>query len=338
MSSITVLGGGSWGTALATVLAHNGHDVMMWIFEKDIAHEINTSHTNETFLKDITLSERITATDSLEKACRASNTYVSVIPSQHLREVLTRASGYISDDGLFISCTKGVEIETSKLMSEIIIESVPHISTDSIVVLSGPSFAREVASQHPTTVVVASTNKESATKAQELFRTEFFLPFIHDDIIGVQMGGAVKNIIAIACGMSDGLGFGDNTRAAIITRSLYEMIKLGQALGANPITFSGLSGIGDLVLTCTGSLSRNRSVGLELGKGRTIKEILGSMKMVAEGVDTTRAIHRIMQEKNINAPICNEMYNILFENKSPRQAVEDLTRMDIKEELRSVAQ
>jgi len=218
------------------------------------------------------------------------------------------------------------------MMSDVLAEALPQHPTDKTVFLSGPSFAKEVAKEDPTAVVVAGP-RAAAERVQELFRTSFFMPFVHPDIIGVELGGALKNVMAIATGIVDGLGLGHNTRAALITRGLYEMIKLGKVLGAEPLTFAGLAGMGDLILTCTGDLSRNRSVGIELGKGRTIDEILGQMQMVAEGVKTAKAVHELLQKHQITAPICTTVYEILYEGKFPEQAVKELTALELGEEF-----
>ncbi|MBI2974421.1 MAG: NAD(P)-dependent glycerol-3-phosphate dehydrogenase, partial [Deltaproteobacteria bacterium] len=238
---------------------------------------------------------------------------------------------------VFVSCTKGIETETGKLISDILRESLAGLPAENLCFLSGPSFANEVAKKLPTMVVIAGTSHSSTKFAQDAFRTDYFMPFTSDDIIGVQVGGAVKNVIAIACGISDGLGYGNNTRAGTITRGLYEMIKIGKALGANPITFSGLAGIGDLILTCTGDLSRNRQFGFMVGKGKDIsKKQPGAATQIAEGVITSKAIFHLIGKHNISAPICTEVYRILHEKKEAKDAVADLIKMERTEELRGI--
>jgi len=334
---IAVLGGGSWGTAIAALLASKGLDVIIWAREAEVAAEIESAHLNSFFLPQIPLPAALRATDSLSEAVKGRQVIVSVIPSHATRAVFSQLNQLdIPAESIFVSCSKGIEIESGQLMSDVLRDTLPGHPSDHFIFLSGPTFAKEVAAGLPTTAVVAGTNLEITKRIQSLFRTDRFLTYTHDDVIGVEVGGAVKNVIAVACGMSDGLGFGHNTRAALITRGLYEMIKIGKKLGANPLTFSGLTGVGDLVLTCTGELSRNRTVGFRVGQGESITTILQEMRMVAEGVKTAKAIHELAKRLGISAPISSEMYYILHEGKTPREAVNDLTRMELKEELRSI--
>ena len=334
--NISVLGAGSWGTALARLLANKGINTTIWAFEKDVANGIQKNHKNPLFLNEIDLPKNLLATNNLSECLKNSDIVISVIPSHALRTVLKEAEKNLKKDVIIVSCTKGIEPSTGKLVSEIIKEILPNIDEGNLTFLSGPSFAIEVAKDLPTTVVIAGRDPEKTQTIQELFRTDTFLTFTHNDVIGVELGGAIKNVIAISTGMSDGLGFGSNTRAATITRGLYEMVKIGKALGANPFTFTGLSGMGDLVLTCTSKTSRNYSLGYRIGQGEKLKSILSSMKMVAEGVKTTEAIHKITTKHKVNAPISEEMYNILFKDKSPREAASDLMKMELKEELRNI--
>jgi len=334
--NICILGAGNWGTSLARLLANKGLNVTLWAYEKEVAEGINNSHKNPFFLKDINLPEELRATNDLKEAISGSKFIVSVVPSHALRKVLEDAKDFISKDSIIVSCSKGIEISTCKLVSEIISETLTHIPEGNITYLSGPSFAIEVAKDLPTSVVIAGANDQTTKKVQEVFRTNRFLTFTHNDTIGVEVGGAIKNVLAIASGMSDGLGFGLNARSALITRGLYEMIKIGKALGANPLTFTGLAGMGDLILTATSTTSRNYTLGFRLGKGEKADKILKSTKMVAEGYKTCKAVFELTQKKNIYAPISTEMYNILYNDKSPRQTAEDLTNMELHEELRTI--
>lgn len=334
---IAVLGGGSWGTALAAILAAKGEDVLLWARESEVSDEINHHHFNSIFLPDISLPTSLEASSNLKECLAGRSIILSVLPSHAAREVYSKLKeNSLAHDAIFVSCSKGIEISSGKLMSDLFFESLPDHDGDLFTCLSGPTFAREVAQGLPTTAVVAGRNPNVTSKVQQLLRTDYFLTYTHDDVIGVEVGGAVKNVIAIACGMSDGLGFGHNTRAALITRGLYEMIKIGKKLGANPLTFSGLTGVGDLVLTCTGELSRNRTLGYQVGMGQNLQKILKESRMVAEGVNTARAIFELTERLGISAPISTEMYRILHEGKSPRDAVSDLTKRELKEELRSI--
>lgn len=333
---ISVIGAGSWGTALARMTAKKGLTTTIWAFEKEVSTEINEKHSNSIYLKGIALPETLRATSDLEEAVSGRDILLSVVPSHVLRTVAKKINNYIKIDSIFVSCTKGIETSTGKYVSEILEETLTKLPKEQITYLSGPSFAVEVAADLPTTVVIAGSDREVACRVQEALRTPTFMTFIHDDIIGVELGGALKNVIAIASGISDGLGFGNNSRAALITRGLYEMIKIGKALGANPLTFSGLTGIGDLVLTCTSTKSRNYTVGLRLGRGEKLKDIQESMMMVAEGVKTTKAIYKIIRERKIKAPICGAIYEMLYEEKDPKEAARELFNMELQEELRSI--
>lgn len=334
--NITVLGAGSWGTALAKTVAENGHKVTIWAYEPEVANSIQKNHKNPYYLTETELPATLSAYSDLKYALENAEIIVSVVPSHALRNVLKEASKFITKNSIIVSCTKGIEIETGELVSEIIEKSLPSIPKSNLTFLSGPSFAIEVAKNLPTSVVIAGTETKTTKIIQGIFRTNNFLTFTHNDVIGVEIGGAIKNVIAIATGASDGLGFGANSRAALITRGLYEMIKIGAKFGANPLTFTGLSGMGDLILTCTSTTSRNYSLGYELGQGKQLSEILGNMKMVAEGVKTSEAIYKIIKEKNITAPICTEVYNMLYKGKSPKQAAIDLTGLELQEELRTI--
>lgn len=333
---ISVIGAGSWGTALAKVLAEKGNRIDLWAFEPLVARHINLRHKNPLYLSDIRLPEAISATNRLEDAVSGHNILVSVIPSHALRRVWKQASKYIEEDAVIVSCTKGIESRGHKLMNQVLAEVLPGHPARLRTSLSGPSFAHEAAKRLPTSVVIAGSDAVVCRRVQELFRTNTFLTFTSDDIVGVEVGGAVKNIVAIAAGISDGLGLGANSRALIITRGLYEMIKIGRAFGARTLTFVGLSGIGDLVLTCTAEKSRNHMVGKLIGKGRSMDNILKGMKMVAEGVPTAKAIFGFIKKHGINAPICETVYRILFKNLSPKDAVSMLCGLPLKEEMGAI--
>lgn len=334
--SIAVVGAGSWGTALAKVLGEKGHDVLVWAFEEELSRTINTTHSNPLYLSEVSLPKHIRATSCLQEALRKRPLVVSVVPSKFLRRIWMEASPFLDPEAIVVSCTKGIEIESLKLMTAVLTDCLPRHEASRRMVLSGPSFAKEVAQGLPTSVVIAGTDPILCRKVQEAFRTETFLTFTHDDIVGVEVGGAVKNVMAIAAGISDGLELGHNSRATIITRGLYEMIKIGMALGAHPLTFAGLSGIGDLVLTCTARLSRNHTVGEALGQGKDLSDILGRMTMVAEGVPTAKAIRQLSLRHGLATPICDAMYRILYEGLPPRQAVAELCALELQDELRAI--
>jgi len=330
MERIAVIGAGNWGTALGNLLARKGHDVALWSFEADVAEAINQDHENPKYLRNIRLSEKLYATPSLDEAIRDADVLVSVSPAQHVRAVLGRIAPRVPKDILIISASKGIETGTLKTMDGVI-ESALN-TTRAPAFLSGPSFALEVAQQKPTAVTAASHEEESAVMAQQLFQAPYFRVYTTSDVIGVELGGALKNVIAVAAGMATGLGLGHNALAALITRGLAEISRLGLAMGADPLTFAGLAGMGDLILTCTGDLSRNRSVGIELGRGRPLSDILAEMKMVAEGVETARAAHALAVQMGIEMPIIEEVYSVLFEDRPPREAVANLMLREPKPE------
>lgn len=321
---IAVIGAGSWGTTLADLLAKKGHAVTLWAYETDLVDRMRSSRENDLFLPGITLSDRLLFTNDLEVACASSCMVLSVVPSQLVRSVMGRSLPFISPDALIVSASKGIELDTLKTVSEVYKEILPAGLYENFAALSGPSFAREVAKEMPTAVTAASLSESVAHRVQEAFGTRFFRVYRNDDVTGVELGGAIKNVIAIAAGISDGLGFGYNTRAALITRGLAEMTRLGIAMGAQSATFAGLAGMGDLVLTCTGDLSRNRSVGFKLGQGRSLSEILGEMRMVAEGVKTTESAYRLSQKIGVEMPITEMTYRMLYEDKPAREAVLEL--------------
>jgi glycerol-3-phosphate dehydrogenase (NAD(P)+) len=333
-----VLVAGSWGTALASVLADNGHEVWLWTRHPDQADEINTLHTNTRFLKDTVLSERIRATVRMEEAVIGADAVVMVSPSAGVREVTRQIRPFLNPDALLIHATKGFEMDTLKRMTDVIAEELPDYDSGRIVVLSGPSHAEEVIVRCPTTVVVASKREEAAEAAQDLFINSYFRVYTNPDVTGVEVSGALKNIIALGAGMSDGLTFGDNAKAALMTRGLAEIGRLGIAMGANPLTFAGLAGFGDLVVTCTSRHSRNWRAGFMLGQGKPLSEVLEQMGMVVEGVKTTKAAYELSRRLEVRMPITEVLYQVLFEGKDPQQAVEDLMGRVRTHEIEEIAQ
>lgn len=329
---IGVIGAGSWGTTLADLLARKGYAVTLWAFEKDLVERMNATRVNDLYLPGFPLADGLYFTNDLSEAVRGRQLLVLVPPSQVMRRVMQQAAADIEPGTLLVSAAKGIENDTLLPMSEVLLEVLPAALTEGLAFLSGPSFAREVAAGMPTAVVAAANRKQVARRVQEVFSTEAFRVYTNNDVIGVELGGALKNVIAVSAGVSDGLGFGYNTRAALITRGLAEMTRLGTAMGANPATFAGLAGMGDLVLTCTGDLSRNRMVGMELGRGKKLEEILGGMKMVAEGVKTTLSAYQLACKLGVEVPITEQAYRILYEGKDPRQAVIDLMLRGLKHE------
>jgi glycerol-3-phosphate dehydrogenase (NAD(P)+) len=332
----SVIGSGSFGTALANVLAVNCDEVRLWGREPSVVEAINTKHENSTYLKGIPISERVRATNSLEEALAGSELVVLATPSHATREVVARAKPYLPRHVPIITVAKGIENETLLTMTELLEDCLPEEFHPYIAVLSGPSFAKELAKRMPTVVTIASHWDKVAVRCQKALQTETFRSYTSTDVVGVQYGGALKNVIAIAAGMADGLGMGHNARAAIITRGLAEITRLAVRRGANPLTLSGLSGMGDLVLTCTGELSRNRHVGMELGKGRKLPDILAEMKEVAEGVKTAKSARDLEVKLGVELPICHQVYLIAYEGKNAKSAVVDLMTRQPKSELSGV--
>ncbi|OGP12604.1 MAG: glycerol-3-phosphate dehydrogenase [Deltaproteobacteria bacterium GWA2_54_12] len=332
MEKITVLGAGSWGTTLAQVLSDRGASVTLWAREEEVRESISKRRVNESFLPGITLSEKITPESSIKAAVEGADFIVSVIPSHGVRGVFSEAKPYIKDGAIIVSATKGIEEGSMLTPSGILSESLQGCSHKAIAVLSGPSFANEVSQRLPAAVCAASILMEAAKAVQRSFSTNYFRVYTNSDVIGVELGGALKNVIAIAAGISDGLLLGHNARAALITRGLAEMRRLGVRMGALPATFAGLSGLGDLVLTCTGPLSRNYTVGVSVGKGASIADITGGMKMVAEGVKTCRGAAELAASLSVEMPITEAVYGVLYGGISPREAVLGLMTRELKEE------
>ncbi|MDX2496053.1 MAG: NAD(P)H-dependent glycerol-3-phosphate dehydrogenase [Desulfuromusa sp.] len=329
---IAVIGAGSWGTTLANLLAKKGYSVTLWCYEEDLCERIKQSKINDLYLPGITLSENLQITSLLKSAVSEKQLLLFVAPSQVTRQVLQQALPDLSSQALIVSASKGIENDSLMLLSQVFEELLPESMHRQLGFLSGPSFAKEVSSGMPTAVVAAAKDLTVAEEIQKIFSTETFRVYTHSDIIGVELGGAMKNVIALAAGVADGLGFGHNTRAALITRGLAEMTRLGMRLGGAAETFAGLAGMGDLVLTCTGDLSRNRSVGIELGKGHKLNEVLAGMQMVAEGVQTTLSAYQLAEKLGVDVPIIEQMYLVLYKDKDPRQAVIDLMSRDLKAE------
>lgn len=321
---VAVIGAGSWGTALALVLADNGHEVRLWGHNEAQIEEINQFHTNKKYLPEILLPDTIKGYSSLAEALEGLELIVLAVPTKAIREVLRNIIEVRTEPLTVVHVSKGIEPDSLLRISEIIEQEMPQHLLKDVVVLSGPSHAEEVSLRHPTTVAVSSKNMDAAEAVQDLFINNNFRVYTNPDIIGVEIGGALKNIIALAAGISDGLGFGDNAKAALMTRGLAEIARLGTKMGANPLTFSGLAGIGDLIVTCTSVHSRNWRAGNLLGKGQSLDEVLENMGMVVEGVRTTKAAYQLSQKYDVSMPISNVLYNLLFNNINPNDAVESL--------------
>jgi glycerol-3-phosphate dehydrogenase (NAD(P)+) len=324
-----VVGAGAWGTALADLLARNDHDVRIWAFERDVVDSINNSHQNPRFLAGHRLDGRIRAETEITAAVENAELVTLAAPSHVLRSVARSARPAVPRGIPVVVATKGIEAETLALMTDVAGEEIPDAT---VVALSGPSFATEVASRQPTAVVVASRDAAAAQLAQLTFSSNDFRAYTHDDVTGVEIGGSLKNVMAVATGIADGLGLGFNARAALITRGLAEMMRLGARLGAKAATLSGLAGLGDLVLTCTASLSRNRTVGVEVGKGIPLSKVLEGRETVAEGVVTTRSARALAAREEVQMPIVDAVHKVLFEGHSARDAIEDLMSRELRAE------
>ncbi|GGM22791.1 glycerol-3-phosphate dehydrogenase [NAD(P)+] [Paraliobacillus quinghaiensis] len=328
MDKVAVLGAGSWGTALAMVLNENGHDVRLWTHLKEHAEEINTTNKNQSYLPEVTLPSNLVAFNDLKEALQNVTSVIFVLPTSAIRDVCRQVAKVLDHKVTIIHGTKGIEPETLKRISEMMEEELPKHLFDEIVVLSGPSHAEEVSVKHPTTVTASSKNIKEAEKAQDLFINQYFRVYTSPDMVGVELGGSLKNIIALGAGISDGLGYGDNAKAALMTRGLAEIARLGTTMGADPLTFVGLSGIGDLIVTCTSVHSRNWKAGNLLAGGKGLNDVLEQMGMVVEGVRTTEAAYHLATTQDIEMPITKGIYKILFEDADPKEIVDQLmTRM-----------
>lgn len=323
-TKVAVIGAGSWGTALAALLAGKGYDTTIWSRGSEVADSINKRHTNQVYLPDLKLPEALKATTDLAEALKDAALVVAVVPSGAMRETMKAASPHVADSAIVVSASKGIEDESLKTMHQVIAEELGEPGR--VGAVSGPSFAAEVVREDmPTVVVAAASTDEVAAQIQEYFNVEHRMrAYRSTDLMGVELGGVVKNVMAIATGVSDGLGYGLNARAGTITRGLAEIMRLAEALGAKPETMAGLAGVGDLVLTCTGDLSRNRRVGLRLGAGETLEEIQDGMRMVAEGVRNTAAVKRLAEREGVDMPIVDCVYKVLYDGMKPEQALVEL--------------
>jgi glycerol-3-phosphate dehydrogenase (NAD(P)+) len=329
MSAVAVLGAGSWGTTLADLLARQGHEVRLWAYEAEVVAAVNEQRENPLFLPGCELAAGLTATSDPVAAARGAEVILTVAPSHVLRRVVEQARPGIGKDALVVSATKGIEPTTLKLMSAVLEEILPG---HPVAALSGPSFALEVFQGQPTAVVAAARLEETAREVQDVFAAPTFRVYSHTDLVGVELAGSLKNVIAIAAGILEGLGLGNNPRAALITRGLAEITRLGLAMGADPLTFAGLAGMGDLILTTTGALSRNRSLGVALAQGQTLVGYTATHRSVAEGVNTARAALALALQVGTELPICGQVAAILFDGKPPKQAVVDLMERTLKSE------
>lgn len=328
--SVSVLGAGAWGTTLAKLLADKGESVTLWCRESEVARGVRDRHLNEAFLPDVSLPDSVDATDDLRAAVDSSELIVVAVPSQFLRSVIENIATHVDISHRFVSATKGIEQGTLLRMSEVIADALGF--TPNVTALSGPSFAKEVARGEPTAIVASSSTGGSAAWVQRRVSSRAFRLYTNDDIVGVELGGALKNVIALAVGVADGLGFGHNPKAALMARGLKEMERLAEAMGGRRATLAGLAGVGDLVLTCTGALSRNRTVGVALGRGERLPDIVGSMQQVAEGVSTTHAAVALARRHNVDMPIAAHMERLLVGDVTAERAVEDLLARPLGEE------
>ena len=330
---IGVVGAGSWGTALANLLALKGFKIDHWVFETEVKEEIETYRENRVFLPGITLSDNLVPSNDLQAVVSGKDIVLIVVPSHVMRETSEKMAAGLSADTLVVSASKGIENTTHLTMTGILGQTLPMVASRNLAALTGPSFAREVAQKVPTVVTAAASELSVAEFVQSVFSTPYFRVYTSNDVIGVELGGAVKNVIAIAAGIIDGLGLGLNTRAALITRGLAEIRRLGLKLGAKFDTFAGPSGVGDLILTCTGDLSRNHTVGKKIGQGLTLSQILDEMRMVAEGVKTAKSVYDLSRELNVDMPISHGIYGILYDDLNPMDVLGQLMTRDLKNEL-----
>jgi glycerol-3-phosphate dehydrogenase (NAD(P)+) len=332
MTVIAVLGAGSWGTALARHFAAKGYDTRLWARRRELAAEIEKERENPRYLREVRLPESLRTTSDLAEALHGAELVMLVVPSHGLRELARQCKPLLPSAAAIVSATKGIENESLMLMTQVLAAELGSECESRLCALGGPSFAREVAQDMPSAICVGGTNQDAACYAQRLIAGERLRVYTTEDVVGLELGGALKNVIAIAAGAADGLGFGHNARAGLITRGIAEMTRLALQLGAHPQTLAGLSGLGDLVLTCTGDLSRNRWVGRELGRGRSLADVLGEMTMVAEGVRTAKSAYQLAQREGVDMPITSEVYHALYAGKSPISAVETLMGRTLRPE------
>ena len=329
MTRCAVVGAGAWGTALADLLARNGHQVRIWAYERDVVEDINRAHENRRFLKGHKLDESVVACGELGDALDGAELVTIATPSHVMRMIIRGARQSFPARVPVVVASKGIERDSLALMTDV---AAAELEDSTVVAISGPSFASEVANRQPTAVVVASVDPDAAMFAQQTFSCSYFRAYTHGDVIGVEIGGALKNVMAVATGIAEGLGLGFNARAALITRGLAEMTRLGTKLGAEAATLSGLAGMGDLVLTCTGSLSRNRSVGVEVGRGKTLEDVLAGRETIAEGVVTTRSARALAAREGVEMPIVDAVHRVLFEGHTARDAIGALMSRELRSE------
>lgn len=332
--NIAVIGAGAWGTALSLLLAEKGHSFPLWVYEEDLSETMKAKRENTLFLPGFTLPNNIQPTSSLQQAVENKSAILLVVPTHVMRATIKSIKPFLKPDCLIINASKGIENETLCTVQQILQQELD--KDHQFAVISGPTFAKEIAEGHPSALVAAGDTFETAERVKHIISTPKLKVFTSDDPLGVQIGGALKNVIAISTGICDGMDLGYNPRAALISRGLIEITRIGTAQNAKPETFLGLSGMGDLVLTCTGDLSRNRQVGIQLGKGKTLAEITKNMKVVAEGIRTVKSAHELKNKLNIKASIIEETYQIIYENKSPKKALEDLMKVEIDTEFAGV--
>lgn len=330
MSNVAFLGGGSFGTALGILLANKGYEVSIYDRKKSVVDDININRKNDKYIKNLNIPKNVTAYNDLDETIKNAKFIVLSIPSHAIRTVSRSLKNKISEDVVIISIAKGIEEGTNLRLSEVIEEELPN---NKVVILSGPSHAEEVAFDIPTTVVVSSKNLDAANEVQDLFISKNFRVYTNDDLIGVEVGGAVKNIIALAAGVCDGIGYGDNSKAALMTRGMAEIVRIGMKLGGNSETFLGLTGMGDLIVTCTSPHSRNRRAGFLIGKGKSTEEAIEEVGMVVEGIKACKAFYDLKEKLNVEMPITDVLYKILFQNKDPKYAVVDLMEREKKKEI-----
>ena len=331
--NIGVVGAGSWGTALANLLAVKGYSIDLWVFEKEVIDQIRNLGENQYFLPDVRLSPNLNPQNDLARVVTGKDLLLLVVPSHVMRETTLGMTEYVAPDTVIASASKGIENKTYLTMTGVLQETLPQVPLEHLAAISGPSFAREVAQNLPTVVTAASKDLKIAALVQQVMATPYFRVYTSDDLVGVELGGSLKNVVAIAAGIIDGLQLGLNTRAALITRGMTEIRRLGLKMGANPRTFTGLAGFGDLILTCTGDLSRNHTVGKKIGEGQKVNDILGEMRMVAEGVKTAKSVYNLSRKLDVDMPISHEIYRILYEDLDPKEAVYRLMTRDLKQEL-----
>ena len=331
--SAAVIGAGAWGTAISNHLARKGIDVSLWVYEPELCSMISAMRENVLYLPGVTLNERVSPSSDIEQVVSGAPMVIFVTPSQVLRSVAERAASFLADDAVVVCCSKGIENGTLMLLPDVLEDVLGRQFSQNTAFISGPSFANEVAADHPTSVAVAARDIRVAEHVQSTFETDVFFPYVNPDVTGVEVCGAVKNVIAIAVGVCEGCGYGYNTRAALITRGLSEMMRLGTTHGANPLTFSGLAGMGDLILTCTSGLSRNKTLGLSLGRGEKLADILSTVHTIAEGADTAKSVRELALTHDLQMPICTQVYEVLHEDSPPADFITSVVANDGKHDI-----